>query len=232
MPWDNDVDVMITPKGLQELGQWWNMTVHPFSASELGFAQRDGLTDLSPPSASNGDWEEKEKEGIYLHGKKYLLEVNPSSRNPSSLDSDNIIDARWIDTSTGLFIDITALRSVPANQHIMLSASKELHGYLADDLDDSPVYTKDRRIYIAGQIFPLRTSMLEDVEVKIPFAYETLLVDEYGPRALTETWFDGWSFDEGSGKWMQRELSDEEREKSKAGWQNIQGTNALIRGDG
>ena len=40
----------------------------------------------------------------------YLLEVNPNYVVRSTLDKLNVIDARWIDKSSGLFIDITAVR--------------------------------------------------------------------------------------------------------------------------
>ena len=43
-------------------------------------------------------------------GRNFLLEVNPHYRVREPTDKLNIIDARWIDTVTGLFIDITAAR--------------------------------------------------------------------------------------------------------------------------
>lgn len=45
-----------------------------------------------------------------FNGRKYMLEVNPSYINGSSADSLNMIDARYIDTETGLFIDMTTVR--------------------------------------------------------------------------------------------------------------------------
>ncbi|GMF73741.1 unnamed protein product [Aspergillus oryzae] len=43
-------------------------------------------------------------------GRTYLLEINPNYVFRSIEDKKNVIDARWIDTSSGLFIDITAVR--------------------------------------------------------------------------------------------------------------------------
>jgi len=40
----------------------------------------------------------------------YMLEVNPGYTNASYKDNLNVIDARWIDYQTGLFVDITAVR--------------------------------------------------------------------------------------------------------------------------
>jgi hypothetical protein len=46
----------------------------------------------------------------YKQGKNYLLDINPNYKNREQTDIENRIDARWIDTETGLFIDITAAR--------------------------------------------------------------------------------------------------------------------------
>ena len=43
-------------------------------------------------------------------GRTYLMEVNPHYVNGSTSDWLNVIDARWIDTTTGLFIDISTVR--------------------------------------------------------------------------------------------------------------------------
>lgn len=43
-------------------------------------------------------------------GREYLLEVNPHYVNREQTDTLNKIDARWIDTESGMFIDITTVR--------------------------------------------------------------------------------------------------------------------------
>jgi len=55
----------------------------------------------------------------------YLLEVNPKYTEPSYDDSLNVIDARWIDIDTGLFIDITAVR--PHHELKNIICSKDQH---------------------------------------------------------------------------------------------------------
>ena len=55
----------------------------------------------------------------------YMLEVNPKYTDPSYDDSLNVIDARWIDIETGLFIDITAVRPHMTKKGIM--CSKDQH---------------------------------------------------------------------------------------------------------
>lgn len=43
-------------------------------------------------------------------GRNYMLEINPCYVERTEADKLNVIDARWIDTDTGLFIDITTAR--------------------------------------------------------------------------------------------------------------------------
>ena len=54
-----------------------------------------------------------------------MLEVNPKYTDPSYDDDLNVIDARWIDIETGLFIDITAVRPHLTKKGIM--CSKDQH---------------------------------------------------------------------------------------------------------
>ena len=44
------------------------------------------------------------------NGRDYFLEINPDYGGLTEWDHLNSIDARWIDMSVGLFIDITAVR--------------------------------------------------------------------------------------------------------------------------
>ena len=55
----------------------------------------------------------------------YMLEVNPKYTDPSYDDILNVIDARWIDIETGLFIDITAVRPHMTKKGII--CSKDQH---------------------------------------------------------------------------------------------------------
>ena len=63
------------------LASYYNMTVHHYSTPQMPLGRRN-----------------------------YLLEINPGYVNGSTADYLNVIDARWIDTETGVFIDITSVR--------------------------------------------------------------------------------------------------------------------------
>lgn len=79
-PWDSDLDVQVSEATIHFLAEYYNMTEHHFKL----------------PGVPGG--------------RTYLLEINPHYVIRSTEDTNNMIDARWIDTSSGLFIDITAVR--------------------------------------------------------------------------------------------------------------------------
>lgn len=43
-------------------------------------------------------------------GRFFLLDINPNFRYRELDDWQNVIDARWVDMETGLYVDITAAR--------------------------------------------------------------------------------------------------------------------------
>ncbi|KAL4997339.1 fungal-specific transcription factor domain-containing protein [Aspergillus recurvatus] len=109
-------------------------------------------------------------------GRTYLLEINPNYIVRSKMDKANVIDGRWIDTSSGLFIDITAVRA---------DDERRANG------QPGALMCKDRHNF-DSEIYPLRNSYFEDVPAKIPYAYTKLLQDEYGAKALTKTTYQGY----------------------------------------
>lgn len=157
LPWDVDLDVQITEKSMQHLSDHYNMTIHHFDSSQSEF------------------------------GRDYLLEVNPNWTNSSTADVENKIDARWIDISTGLYVDITTLHRDQQGE------ASGVNGVLM---------CKDKHRYKHSDIFPLRQTTFEDVAAKVPFAFANVLVEEYGSLALTTTVFEGHRFDYGLREWV------------------------------
>ncbi|EPS27882.1 hypothetical protein PDE_02826 [Penicillium oxalicum 114-2] len=155
-PWDNDLDVQISEPTIHFLADYYNMTKHHFDLPGV-----DG-------------------------GRTYLLEINPYYVVRSTEDNLNVIDGRWIDTSSGLFIDITAVRK---------DDERRQQG------DSEALMCKDRHRYQESQIFPLRDSYFEDVPVKVPYAYTWLLEEEYGSKSLTNKNFAGHQFNEETKIW-------------------------------
>lgn len=63
-------------------------------------------------------------------GRDYMLEINPHYINREQTDKLNVIDARWVDTTSGLFIDITTARynyTHPAGEGML--SCKDGHEY-------------------------------------------------------------------------------------------------------
>ena len=62
---------------------------------------------------------------IYTYQKRdYMLEINPKYTDENFKDKFNVIDGRWIDTETGLFIDITAIRPKKGAKGVMATKGK------------------------------------------------------------------------------------------------------------
>ncbi|KAF2186749.1 putative mannosylphosphorylation protein [Zopfia rhizophila CBS 207.26] len=157
MPWDTDVDVQVSERSIAFLADYYNMTVHHFKVPGVN------------------------------RGRNYMLEVKPHYKNGSVQDNLNVIDARWIDIETGLFIDITTLR----------------RDRTAEELGErGHMMRKDKHRYLENQVFPLRNSVFENMPVKVPYAYTELLEEEYGPDALTNTDFEHHHFDEKEMEWV------------------------------
>lgn len=231
-PWESDVDVCVGEEGMGELAGWWNMTIHTFTAQELGVRDPEPWghpyeEPIFPWTHTGREDSQTEDQGKHEYGdapitppanlpaavlstvleagKRYLLEINPHHTTTSTSDTHNVIDARFIDTATGLFIDITTLHAVPPSTDSKSEAKHRI--YLAANPDQpnpaapTELYTKDTHLYTTTALFPLRRTAFEGTTVHVPYAYETLLVDEYGPRALTETWFNGYAFERSEGEW-------------------------------
>ncbi|KAG9194316.1 hypothetical protein G6011_04351 [Alternaria panax] len=231
MPWDKDLDFIVEEEGARELGTWWNMTVHHFDARDLGLGVGpDDQRDHNRSKKARPDMEQQHEssdtrskrlaweEDIKTTGKKYLIEVNPNYTNKSTTDIYNHIDIRWIDVSTGLYIDITTIHVAPVEKELADSPYSSTHPSAHETDPDAfdietQLYVKDTHAYLSTQLFPLRHSTFEGVKVKVPYAYEEVLMEEYGSDALTEDWYNGYQFDKGSRTWRrQREPSEEQKE--------------------
>lgn len=103
-----------------------------------------------------------------LDRRDYLLDINPWSRQRERGQGLNIIDARFIDTKTGLYIDITGISRLEAD-HPDIWQCKNFHKYRLQD------------------IYPLRRTTFEGTPARVPFAYDALLIEEYKEAALIST---------------------------------------------
>lgn len=143
MPWDWDLDTQVSGVTLDYMGQNLNRSTHKYTSS-------DGKVQ-----------------------KEYMLDVNPWIWERERGDGANVIDARWIDLSNGLFIDITGLSETHPDEQPGVWSCKNYHRYQTRDL------------------YPMRESLFHGVTARIPYAYQEILVEEYQEESLVRTEWQG-----------------------------------------
>ncbi len=98
-----------------------------------------------------------------------MLDVNPHHADRSRGEGQNVIDARWIDLSNGMFIDITGLAEREPDREPGIWSCKNFHRYRTTDL------------------YPMRQSEFEGVPATVPYSFERILAEEYGMKSLVVT---------------------------------------------
>ncbi|KAG9234576.1 mannosylphosphate transferase [Amylocarpus encephaloides] len=161
MPWDWDLDTQVSSATLTWMGQNLNMTLHSYTDTLAG-----------GPTTTH----------------EYLLDVNPNSADRLRGDGQNVIDARWIDTRNGLFIDITGLAETNPSMQPGIWSCKNLHRY----------HTKD--------IYPLRETEFEGVPALVPYSLDRVLTQEYHQKAFTKTEHEGHRSDSSPEKAILQEV--------------------------
>ncbi|KAK8220589.1 LicD family-domain-containing protein [Phyllosticta capitalensis] len=161
LPWDWDVDTQVADSTLAHLAQNYNMTRWPYESD-----MDDGIK------------------------REYLLDVNPNSVERVRGDGNNLIDARWIDTSNGLYIDITGLSETQPDENPGIWSCKNDHRYRTRDL------------------FPLRPTSFEGVPAWVPFNYGNILTEEYNNKALTLEEYEGHRWDQKTFQWVKMEQEE------------------------
>lgn len=146
MPWDWDLDVQVSGDTMAELAARFNMTLHDYA-----YVDEDGAD----------------------RTRTYLLDVNPFGTKVDRGGGLNVIDARWIDVETGMFVDITNLMERDPRGRPGVLSCKNHHRYAPTDL------------------YPLRESEFEGVAALVPWEFEKILVAEYGAKSLVVTEWEG-----------------------------------------
>ncbi|KIH95151.1 hypothetical protein SPBR_03515 [Sporothrix brasiliensis 5110] len=157
MPWDYDLDVQVSDVTLFYLAKHYNRTLHTYR-------YRDDATG----------------EDVV---KEYLLDINPNHGLPRG-DGLNIIDARWIDTSNGMFIDITGLAEREPKRSPGIWSCKNFHRYRTREL------------------YPMRETEFEGVPATIPYSFDKILTDEYGSKSLVATQWEGHTWNHEAKEWV------------------------------
>jgi len=147
LPWDFDLDTQVSGETMRILGEQHNQSLHEYRWF----------------NATSG----KEETRVYL------LDVNPFANRVDRGQGQNVIDARWIDVNTGMFVDITGLQERDPKNNPGVVSCKNFHGYKKEEL------------------WPLRETDFEGVPAMVPWEFEGILVAEYGAKSLVVTeWSD------------------------------------------
>jgi len=105
LPWDCNIDTQVSGATLRYMGLHHNVTLYDYVAA-------DDLT----------------------YQRTYLLDVNPAIDERGRENGNNIIDARFVDTITGLYIDITDLSETHPEDQPGIWSCKNNHRYLITNL--------------------------------------------------------------------------------------------------
>ena len=176
MPWDYDLDVQVSNSTLGEMAREWNGTVYEYVYAVSSQAeQKEGVKEGG----------KKKKKGGEVNVKKYMLDVNPYWAQRTRLDGLNIIDARWIDMETGMYVDITGL----SEDRLQTAKGTGEGGKRGKGVGVGVWTDKNYHGYGTRQIWPLRRTEFEGVEAWVPCDVEGVLEEEYGAKSLTaEEW--------------------------------------------
>ncbi|KAI0855481.1 LicD family-domain-containing protein [Xylaria cubensis] len=183
MPWDYDLDVQVSVATLSFLGERYNRSMHEYEYEVDEEEENETflfdtttaetkLERIDLRSSNGSDSDNNERVATTTKVKKtYLLDINPHYSAMTKGNGANIIDARWIDMSNGMFIDITGLREREPERAPGVWSCKNNHRYLTSEL------------------WPLRRTEFEGVEAWIPYSFDKVLTDEYGAKSLVvEEW--------------------------------------------
>ncbi|KAI1780425.1 LicD family-domain-containing protein [Hypoxylon cercidicola] len=204
MPWDYDLDVQMPTATLAYLGRHFNRTLHDYTfAAEDGPSPSSGMPQKQSTAGGGGGGAEA------FVNKTYLLDVNPYHGAVGRGNGHNVIDARWIDTSSGLFVDITGLMEREAAERPGVWSCKNAHRYRTADL------------------YPLRRTEFEGVPAVVPFAFDKILADEYGAKSLTATEWAGHHWEPEFKEWIKDPEPASKEGETKAN-NPPQGGNAVV----
>ncbi|KAI1381667.1 LicD family-domain-containing protein [Hypoxylon crocopeplum] len=159
MPWDYDLDVQMPTATLSYLGRHFNRTLHDYRFPLSSF----------PADDDNNEYSSFGGQGQQYVNKTYLLDVNPHHTDVGRGNGQNVIDARWVDVGTGLFVDITGLAERDAAGSPGVWSCKNAHRYHT------------------AELYPVRRTDFEGVPAAVPYAFDKILTDEYGSRSLVAT---------------------------------------------
>lgn len=196
------------------LGWYWNRLPLPWDNDLDVQITATSFENLEAANGTFFEWQHHQ----------YYLDVNPHWRWRQGTNN-NTIDARFIDTSTGMYVDITVLslaNDVPAIDfgelaEFDLVVDPQLRDKLAtmiegdvwrqqrDQLRGQLVHCKDNHYYAIEDILPLVLTQLCGAVAWVPQRYRQILEREY-PRGVRDTVYGGHTFHRQLRLWVKLRL--------------------------
>lgn len=180
LPWDGDIDVIVTMKTLHILARNFNNTL---------------VVDYSS------------KDGFQTSMSSYLIDINPTYYSRVHGSGLNAIDGRFIDINTGIYLDISALAwtknylkdlKIPERSYKIVDKDYEFNIHSAGDHYEETlkqklneyqeskqlIHCKNDNPYLVDELSKMVPSFFEGVRAYFPSEYEKLIWRLY-PSALT-----------------------------------------------
>jgi hypothetical protein len=199
LPWDGDIDVIVTMETLNLLARNFNQTLI------IDYSDEDEFQ-----SAMTG----------------YFLDINPAYYNRIKGDGNNVIDGRLIDINTGVYLDITALtwtedylKQIGMNNELkkLIDKDYEMNQYFAvegeiygntlmEELkklqnEKQLIHCKNNNVYTVNELSIMIPSYFEGVRAYFPHSYENIIWRLY-PKALTRITEQDYIFDNEFNLWL------------------------------
>ena len=133
----------------------------------------------------------------------YVLRTSLNSRRGKAAEPD-VIDARWVDTWTGVYIDITAVALVPPASAPDRAQLRMREGLRPDAGPITAATLRDKSVhtYRYGDLFPLTACAFAGLRSRCPASPERVLDCEYTPR-WRDPHYEEWYFNSTTGAWGQ-----------------------------
>lgn len=151
MPYDQDMDIQMPIAEMDRLARKYNNT----------------LIVVNPEGNEQGE------------GVRYLLEVAPTYVERRRGNGNNVIDARFVDTSTGSYIDLTGLAMVKSRLDKNGKPSNDDKRATEKENCDAIYACKNNHYYSEEDLFPLRLTSFEGAPIYVPNNYKKILQEEY-----------------------------------------------------
>ncbi|KAJ6262197.1 hypothetical protein Dda_3002 [Drechslerella dactyloides] len=165
------------------LGWWWNAEILPWDTDldvQISEATLKNLAENHNMTRWTYDFEDGDH-------KEYLLDINSYWTDRLRSSTSNLIDGRWVDTSTGLFIDITGLSETHPEGRPGIISCKNMHHYHVNE------------------IWPLRPAQFENVQAFVPYQFDRVLIKEYRSKAFTLTEYDKYEWQPALKSWVKKQ---------------------------